>query len=120
MKAACRSEEWEVVSGQRAQGKALPRRRLVRSNRCGEGGSGGGGRDGGQKTVIALDFGAKEVRESENSHFSRILAFWPFFRWNLLPCNPFQLKQTEGFLGFPEKFSGGGIWGEGVEKKEEL
>src|SRR5271157_1817193 len=64
-----------------------------------------------QKAVIALDFGAKQVRKSENSHFSRILAFSPFFRWNPLPCNPFQLKQTGAFLGFPEKFSGGGIWG---------
>jgi hypothetical protein len=64
-----------------------------------------------QKAVIALDFRAKQVRKPENSHFSRILAFWPFSSWNLLPCNPFQLKQTGGFLGFPEKFSGGGIWG---------
>ena len=63
--------------------------------------------------VVALDFGAKQVRKSENSHFSRILAFWPFSRWNPLPCNPLQLKQTGGFLGFPEKFSGGGIWGGG-------
>ena len=69
------------------------------------------GLDGAQKDVIALDFGAKQVRKSENSHFSRILAFWPFFRWNPLPYNPFQMKQTGGFLGFPEKFSGGGIWG---------
>jgi hypothetical protein len=70
------------------------------------------------KAVIALDFGAKQVGKSENSHFSRILAFWPFSRWNRLPCNPFQLKQTGGFPGFPEKFSGGGIWGGG--KKGEL
>ena len=68
------------------------------------------------KAVIALDFGAKQVGKSENSHFSRILAFWLFFRWNPLPCSPFQLKQTGRFLGFPEKFSGGGIWGEGGEK----
>ena len=65
------------------------------------------------KAVIALDFGAKQVRISENSHFSQILAVWPFSGRNPLPCNPFQLKQTGGFLGFPEKFSGGGIWGEG-------
>jgi hypothetical protein len=113
MKAECRSEEWGVVSGQRAQAKALPRRRLVRSSRFGAAGSSHGGRNGGQKAVIASDFGAKEVRKSENSHFPRILAFWPFFRWNLLPCNSFRLKQTGGFLGFPEKFSGGGIRGGG-------
>jgi hypothetical protein len=71
------------------------------------------GRDGAQNTVIVADITAKRMRKSENSHFSRILAFWPFFRWNRLPCNPFQSKQTGGFLGFPEKFSGGGIWGEG-------
>jgi hypothetical protein len=60
--------------------------------------------------------GAKKVRKSGNSRFSRKLAFWSFFRWNPLPCNLFQLKQTGGFLGFPEKFSGGGTWGEGGQK----
>jgi hypothetical protein len=69
-----------------------------------------------QKAVIAMDSGAKPMRKSENSHFSRILAFWPFFRWNPLQCNPFQLKQTGGFLGFPENFSGGGIWGGGGQE----
>jgi hypothetical protein len=54
------------------------------------------------------------MRKPENSHFSLILLFWAFSHCNLLPCNSFQLKQIEGFLGFPEKFSGGGIWGEGV------
>jgi hypothetical protein len=53
------------------------------------------------------------VRNAGNSHFSRFLAFWRCFHWNLLPCSPFQLKQTVGFPGFPEKFSGGGIWGGG-------
>src|SRR5271157_296510 len=72
-----------------------------------------GGRDGDQKAVIVMDSGAKQVRKSENSHFSRSLGSCPFFRWNPLPCNPFQLKQSGGFLGFPEKFSGGGIWGRG-------
>jgi hypothetical protein len=59
---------------------------------------------------------AKQVRTSENSHFSRILAFGPFLRWKPLPCNQFPLKQTGGFLGFPEKFSGGGIWGPPLRK----
>jgi hypothetical protein len=77
-----------------------------------------GGLDCGRKAIIALDYGAKQVRKSANSHFSRILAFSPFFRWKPLPHNPFQLKQTGGFLGFPEKFSGGGIWGGGGEKEE--
>jgi hypothetical protein len=62
--------------------------------------------------------GAIQVRKAGNSHFSRLLAFWPLFRWNLLPFNPFQLKQTVGFPGFPEKFSGGGILGEGAETYE--
>ncbi len=70
-----------------------------------------------RRAVIALDFGAKQVRISENSHLSRILAFWPFFRWNPLPCNSLRLKQTGGFLGFPEKFSGGGIWVEGAMER---
>jgi hypothetical protein len=69
--------------------------------------------DGNGKAVIALDIGDKRVRKHENSHFSRILGFWPFFGLNLLPCKPFQLKQTNGFLGFPENFSGGGIPGGG-------
>ena len=40
-------------------------------------------------------------------------AFDRFLVWNLLPCKPFQPKQTNGFLGFPENFSGGGIPGGG-------
>ena len=80
-------------------------------------GPGGEGQcDGAPKAGIGVDFGAKQVRKSENSHFSRISDFWPFSRWNPLRCNPFQPKQTGGFLGFPEKFSGGGIRGGGVNE----
>ncbi|MGD0813725.1 MAG: hypothetical protein ABSA83_08990 [Verrucomicrobiota bacterium] len=69
--------------------------------------------DGKGKAVIILNIGDKQLRKHENSHFSRMLGFWPLFCSNLLPCNRFQLKQTNGFLGFPENFSGGRIPGGG-------
>ncbi|MGP8200051.1 MAG: hypothetical protein ACLQU4_11180 [Limisphaerales bacterium] len=74
--------------------------------------------DGNGKAVIILDIGDNQVRKHENSHFSRILGFWPLFGSNLLPCNPFQLKQTNGFLGFPENFSG--VWYTGGEGQKIL
>jgi hypothetical protein len=69
--------------------------------------------DGNGKAVIILGIGGKQVQKHENSHFSRMLGFWAIFRSNLLPCNPFQLNQTNGFLGFRGNFSGGGIPGGG-------
>ncbi|MGD0812860.1 MAG: hypothetical protein ABSA83_04595 [Verrucomicrobiota bacterium] len=69
--------------------------------------------DGNGKAVIVLDIGDKQVQKHENSHYSRLLGFWQLFGSHLLPCNPFQLEQTNGFLGFPGNFSGGGIPGGG-------
>ena|SRR5271157_369652 len=79
-----------------------------------------GGRDGGQKAVIAMDSGAKRMRISQKSSFFSEICFLPVFRCNLLPSNPLQRKQTGGILGFFENFSGVYMGGRGARKGQML
>src|SRR5271157_1024151 len=97
MKVECRGEEWQVVSGQCAPGKGLPRRRLVRSSRCG--GSSYGAWDGvttaGLSRRSLCSEGGKENRKNRKN---RKIGFCPFFNWNLLPLNLFQPQWETSIL----------------------